>query len=272
MSHRAPGDLEWASPDPYTPIPTPTGSRHALLAALHELVRPRTYLEIGISQGASLTLSRTRSIAVDPAFSITAPITCDVWILKTTSDEFFATPDAFDHFGGLPVDLAFIDGMHLAEFALRDFMNMEKHMAPGGVIVLDDMLPRNSLEAYRIRRTSNWTGDVYKVHQVLQEYRPDLTVIPVNTGPTGSYLVVALDPSSTVLDEHYAAIEPTITGPDPQVVPQPWLERRTAVDSTTLLASDLWARLVELRNAGAGADAFAPLWQELTGLPPAADG
>ena len=229
-------------------------------------------MEIGIDQGSSLTLSRTRSIAVDPAFSITAPINCDVWIHKTTSDEFFAAPDAFDHFGGVPVDLAFIDGMHLAEYALRDFMHMEKHMAPGGVILLDDMLPRNSLEAYRIRRTHNWTGDVYKVHQVLQAYRPDLIVIPVNTGPTGSYLIVGLDPSSIVLDDHYATIEPTITGADPQIVPQDWLERRTAVDATTLLASDVWARVVELRNAGAGAEAFAPLWRDLAGLPPAAAG
>ena len=31
------------------------------------------------------------------------------------------------------IDLAFIDGMHLLEFALRDFINMEPLMADTGV-------------------------------------------------------------------------------------------------------------------------------------------
>jgi hypothetical protein len=32
--------------------------------------------------------------------------------------------------GGLPVELGFIDGMHLFEFALRDFMNLERLCTP----------------------------------------------------------------------------------------------------------------------------------------------
>ena len=32
--------------------------------------------------------------------------------------------------GGLPIDLAIIDGMHQFEFALRDFINIEKHSSP----------------------------------------------------------------------------------------------------------------------------------------------
>src|SRR5690606_10841843 len=106
----------------------------------------------------------------------------------------------------------------------RDFVNSEKRSHPGGVIVLDDMLPRSSLEAYRIRRTrTSWTGDVFKVHFILSRYRPDLTLIPVYTSSTGSYIVTGLDPSNTVIEENYREIESFLTSKDPQEVPDDWL-------------------------------------------------
>lgn len=270
LSHPDAGALPFVSPDPSAPFPRPTMSRHAVLAQLHERLRPRTYFEIGISTGASLQLSRTKTVAVDPAFAITEPIACDVRIVRETSDDFFAAPGALDHFAGVPIDLAFIDGMHLAEFALRDFMNTERHMSRAGVIVLDDMLPRNSLEAFRIRRTGPWTGDVYKVHQILTTYRPDLTIIPVNSYITGSYLVVGLDPESTVLRDHYAEIEELLVSPDPQVVPQEWLERRSAVDPQQLLELDAWQRLVDVRESSASGADLEAIWAQLRALRPVA--
>jgi hypothetical protein len=270
ISHRSDNDPAWVSSDPFADFPPATSTRHALLGGLHDQMRPRTYFEIGVDRGQSMTQSRTRSIGVDPAFSITEPIHCDVRIFRETSDDFFALPDAFEHFGGTPVDLAFIDGMHLAEFALRDFMNIEKHMSRAGVVVLDDMLPRNDLEAFRIRRTSAWAGDVYKVHAILERYRPDLTIIPVNTAPTGSYVILGLDPDSTVLDDNYAEIEPQLTGADPQQVPQEWLERRTAVDAKRLLDLDIWSQLATLRDPEPERDALAELWAAARAVPPAA--
>ena len=74
---------------------------------------------------------------------------CDLKLVRETSDEFFASVDPFAHFGGQPFDLAFIDGMHLAEYALRDFINTERHAHPASVIVLDDMLPGITVEAAR---------------------------------------------------------------------------------------------------------------------------
>ena len=269
LSHRPTKALPWASADPPAHFPKVSSTRHLLLGGLHDQLRPRTYFEIGVDLGNSLAQSRATSIGVDPAYRITAPIHCDVQLFRETSDDFFAMGDAFDHFGGLPIELAFIDGMHLAEFVLRDFMNTEKHMSPGGVVILDDMLPRNSLEAFRIRRTRGWTGDVYKVHEVLATYRPDLTLVPISTYPTGSYMVVGLDPTNTVLDDHYAEIEPTLTGQDPQVVPQEWLERRTAVDAERVLGLDVWKQLAELHHGGAAPtrDQVAPLWTPLRELP-----
>jgi predicted O-methyltransferase YrrM len=265
---KPPPGLEWVSmpPDPkYYRSPI---SRHTLLEKLHLLLKPRTYLEIGVNQGMSLQLSRTRTIAVDPSYRITAPIACDLKTFLTTSDEFFARADAFDHFDGVPIDLAFIDGMHLAEFALRDFVNSEKRSHPGGVIVLDDMLPRSSLEAYRIRRTrTSWTGDVFKVHFILSRYRPDLTLIPVNTSSTGSYIVTGLDPSNTVIEENYREIESFLTSKDPQEVPDDWLHRRQTYNAQALIESDIWGDWIDVRSNGGNAAAYAPLLKRLVSTP-----
>ena len=166
----------------------------------------RNYLEIGVNDGRSLAFSRVPSIAIDPAFKVTTPLRADIQLARATSDAYFAGKDPLGHLksarnpvknlrrgrplfadyrGGTTLDLAFIDGMHLFEYALRDFTNVERFADWSSVIVFDDMLPRNVDEAARDRHTGVWTGDVYKVVPVLQQHRPDLTVIQVDTEPTG---------------------------------------------------------------------------------------
>jgi Methyltransferase domain len=259
----------WQPPDPFVPHPEPTMSRHELLQALHEKTRPRTYLEIGIRTGRSLTLSRTRSIGVDPRFRIDNTIHCDVQLIKATSDAFFADGDPLAHFDGVPVDLAFIDGMHLSEFALRDFINIEPFMADTGVIVLDDVLPRNGLEAARDRKTEPWTGDVYKVVEILRRRRPDLVVLLINTDPTGTAVVVGLDRASTILRDAYAEEEPYLLRPDPQTPPQEYLDRSVAIEPDSLLDSPVWEQLVAIREFRSSAD-VAGLWDDLRALQPSA--
>ena len=113
-------------------------NRHDFLHRLHEIYRPRTYFEIGVNTGQSLSLSRAPTVAVDPAFFVTAEIDCDLHLVRATSDAFFARTVPFDHLRGTPVDLAFIDGMHLFEFALRDFINTERFIRWTSVIVFDE--------------------------------------------------------------------------------------------------------------------------------------
>ena len=57
------------------------------LSRLHTALRPATYLEIGVHLGQSLAMARARAIGIDPGYSITAPISCDVSLFRTTSDE-----------------------------------------------------------------------------------------------------------------------------------------------------------------------------------------
>ena len=107
---------------------------------------------------------------------------------------------------GLPIALAFIDGMHLFEYALRDFMNIERHCTPGSTILLDDCLPADRRSAGRERTTDFWTGDVWRVVLALKKYRPDLRIHTVAAAPTGLCVVRGLDPASRVLSENYDAI------------------------------------------------------------------
>ncbi|MEN2739058.1 class I SAM-dependent methyltransferase [Microbacterium sp. X-17] len=229
-------------------FPEPTLTRHEFLTGLHEALQPRAYLEIGVDDGRSLTLSHTKTIGVDPAFHIVSPLRSDLLLARETSDDFFASTQAADHLAGTPLDLAFVDGMHWAEFAYRDFVNVEKLCSPLSVVVLDDMMPRTVHEAARDRYTDSWAGDVYKVVELLRTERPDLIVVPVNTFPTGVVLVMAVDPASTVLGDRYDDLLAGLTSADPQDVPDHVIERTRAVDGRDLIAWPGWAELRDLRE------------------------
>lgn len=222
--------------------------RHELLGHLHRLLEPRTYLEIGVSEGRSMTLARTQSIGIDPAFKVTSEVQCDLHLVRATSDEFFDRKNPLAHFRRPLIDLAFIDGMHLSEYTLRDFMNVERYTTPASVIVFDDMLPRNVKEAARDRITREWTGDVYKVVQALQTHRPDLITFNVDTAPTGTAVVLVPDATATGLTEKYDDLVEEMVVEDPQDVPTEILERKHAVDPEKLVANPAWEQLAQLRN------------------------
>ncbi len=228
-------------------------TRHEFLAAVHERLQPRGYLEIGINTGKSLTLSRTRTVAVDPAFKITCEVHCDLQIAKEKSDDFFARDGALDHLPDGRADLSLIDGLHLFEFAFRDFMNVEGASTWSSVIVVDDILPRSVAEASRDRGTMGaWTGDVFKVTEVLRRLRPDLVLLPLDTDPTGVLVVLGADPENTVLRDHYDELIAELAVPDPQAVPHSVLDRQGAVLPSSVLESDLWSELVTMRASGVG--------------------
>jgi hypothetical protein len=234
---------------------------HELLGEVHRAYRPRSYFEIGVNTGRSLALSRTRTIAVDPAFKITAEVQCDLRLVKATSDEFFAQDDALARFPDGRIDLAFIDGLHLIEFALRDFMNVERHSDWTSVIVLDDVLPRNVGEAARERGGRiAWAGDVFKLAEVLGRYRPDLLVLPLDTDPTGVLLVLGADRESRVLQDHYDEIVAEYVYPDPQRVPEVVLRRETAIEPASIAHSEIWTELRRARESGLARDEG---WSEL---------
>jgi hypothetical protein len=220
------------------------------LAGLHERLRPRTYLEVGVAQGHTLALSRCPSIGVDPAFCVTEELPTPTVLVKATSDSFFARleRDRTGPFGECPVDFAFIDGLHHFEQALRDFIGIERHAAATGVIAFDDVFPRDVEEAARYRDAMPWTGDVFRIPFALKKWRPDLTLIPVNTEPTGTLVVAHVDPTSGLLADALDDIVRDYVEPDPQAVPAAVLRRHKALRPDKALALPIWSELVAARQ------------------------
>jgi len=142
--------------------------------------------------------------------------------------------------------------MHLFEYALRDFMNIERHSDWTSVIVFDDMLPRNVDEAARDRHTGAWTGDVYKLAEILGRHRPDLVTVLVDTQPTGQLVVFGADRRNTVLRDRYDEIIAEYDVPDPQKVPETILDRGAAVAPEALLGASFWRPLARARRLGIG--------------------
>lgn len=231
----------------------PAVNRHEFLRRLHEVVAPRTYVEIGVNDGRGLSLSRVPTVGVDPSPQITSELRCDLHLVRATSDELFARERPLEHLGD-QVDLAFIDGMHLFEYALRDFINVERLSDWSTIVVFDDVLPRNGAEAGRRRTTTAWAGDVYKIIPVLERYRPDLRFVAVDTEPTGMLVVFGADRQNAVLRERYDEIIREYLTADPQDVPGGILERSIAIPGQRLLDAPLWQTLIDARAAGTGAD------------------
>jgi hypothetical protein len=175
-----------------------------LLARIHAHLRPRTYVEIGIFAGESFRLAQPPTIAlgVDPAPRLDAPPSPRHRIFRETSDGFFAAHDLRALLGGAPVDLALIDGMHHFEFALRDFVNLERHCTPASTILVHDCYPIDPVTAARERTTAFWSGDVWRLVLALREWRPDLAIHTVAVPPTGLAIVRGLDPGSRVLADN----------------------------------------------------------------------
>ncbi|NHC15164.1 class I SAM-dependent methyltransferase [Motilibacter deserti] len=222
------------------------------LRGVHDRLRPATYLEVGVRDGRSLALSRARSVGVDPAFAIDVELDGDLALLRTTSDEYFARPEPLAPTAGRPYDLAFLDGLHLFEVVLRDFLHAEALSTPWSAVILDDVLPRNAAEAQRTPVGKAWTGDVWKLLPVLAEHRPGLTVVPVDTRPTGLLLVLGLDPGDTTLADAYSSIvEQHVMVRE---VPAEILARDAAVEPERVLAAPVWDVLRRLRERGATPD------------------
>lgn len=189
---------------------TPRGTRYRnFLEWLHSTTLFDWYLEIGCRKGDSFAPVRSKTIAVDPFFRASIDIIGKkpaLYVFQSTSDAFFET--GFLQRNDIRLSVSFLDGMHLFEFLLRDFMNTEAASDPKGVIMIHDLVPHDLAMTSREPTTNRraWTGDVWKLLPILQRWRPDLELTMLNLRPTGLLCVSNLAPGNRVLQENYDAI------------------------------------------------------------------
>jgi hypothetical protein len=108
--------------------------------------------------------------------------------------------------------MAFLDGMHLCECLLRDFINVERHSRRNSVLILHDCLPvewpmaerKHTRSPIRPHHKHSWAGDVWRTALLLKRRRTDLAITAYAAPPTGVICVTNLQPSSTALADSYA--------------------------------------------------------------------
>lgn len=217
--------------------------KHKLLAEIHKQLNPEFYFEIGVQTGKSLALAKCEAIGVDPMPLVSVPLAANAKVITASSDAFFEQKS--DLLLNKSIDLAFIDGMHLFEYALRDFINVERFAKPYTLVVIDDILPGHVDQAKRDRCTRAWTGDVWKLREVLEHYRPDLQLLTVDAYPTGLLLISGLDPENNVLQEKYASIIGEYLSQDK--VPEHFVTRANVESGKSAKISDLISMLKETK-------------------------
>ena len=111
-----------------------------------------------------------------------------------TSDSFFNTYDLAQVLRTPYFSLAFIDGLHLFEQALRDFIHLERFASHKSIILLHDCLPLDRATSDRIRTTHFYSGDVWKLPMCLKKHAQNLRIATIRTRPTGLCLVSHFDP------------------------------------------------------------------------------
>ena len=108
----------------------------AFLTGLHQLVRPATYLEIGVGDGRRLALARRRAIGVGPTAEF--DVKSGVQLYHEEPASFFARERPLEHLEGRAPQLTVIGP---GEEGLRWFGDVERLMRWHGVVVLDGATP-----------------------------------------------------------------------------------------------------------------------------------
>lgn len=226
-----------------------------VISTVHSILCPKSYLEIGTQTGNTLALAKCASIAVDPNFQLESNVVGEkpvCSLFQMGSDDFFEKHNPTMIFGR-NIDLAFLDGMHLYEFLLRDFINIEKHCRPNSVVILHDCIPTDTFAARRRiadisqrELTPNphaWAGDVWKTVAILMRIRPDLAIHAFDAPPTGLVLITNLDPTSTILSRKYTNLVREFRDPEPIVTFEDYLVSLHIRGTSSLVTREDFAEL-----------------------------
>jgi len=136
------------------------------------------YLEIGVEYGFTLQGVKAKyKYAVDPKPKYI--YNKNIKTFQMTSNEFFTLLHKNEFF-----DVIFLDGLHIGEQLLLDFLNSIMHIKEDSWILIDDVIPRDSISSIADQNKSlnlrkqtgkyggTWHGDCYKILPILKKYFP----------------------------------------------------------------------------------------------------
>ncbi len=174
----------------------PTEMNHvAFLALMKQIFNPRTYIEVGVWQGATLLSDPVPDfvVGIDPDPALTADVMrgCrNLLIMRSTSDDAFAELSSAKILGKRQSDFAFVDGMHHCEVVLRDIANCARLSREGALIFVHDVLPSNQQQASREPVPGAWMGDVYKVVPTIWRFFSWIPTLLINDIPPSGMLIL----------------------------------------------------------------------------------
>lgn len=145
-----------------------------VLGLIHDRLRPRTYVEIGVDRGRSLSLAvhSETVIGIDPTLVRCPPeLRHRANLIEATSEAFFADPRLHRPLLDRAFDFGFIDGLHRFDQTLRDFVNLERLSGPDSMVLIHDVIPVSSVVARPVRSSAFWAGDVWKIVPCLAQPR-----------------------------------------------------------------------------------------------------
>lgn len=225
-------------PQPVVPFQQ-AGTLSQLLAALHQQLQPRLYLEMGIGQGDHLAFAQGPAIGVDPLPRQRLPLGKQIQLITATADEFFAFL-ADDCLSRAP-DLVLLAGLPLADRRLSELLQLEARAAPHTLVAIPGIFPADPERATRRRTGRDWQGDLWKLPPLLRSERPDLHLLTVDLAPAGLLLVTGLDPARRA----ETALAPSSLETLRSLAPPPAaiLQRQGACRPHDRLAQDFLTRL-----------------------------
>jgi len=115
-------------------------------------------------------------------------------MFQETSDSFFE--NIHTRLSSFKCQVAFIDGMHLFECALRDFINLTKISSDKALFLFHDPIPWTFKMATRdnskLAPNEAWTGDIWKLVHIFIEAGLKDSISLLSSAPSG--LLAVLNP------------------------------------------------------------------------------
>lgn len=144
------------------------------------------YLEIGCASNMNFdSICLKHKVGVDPDMGGTIRLTSDDYFAKYKDSQF---------------DLIFLDGLHTYKQTKKDLLNALNVLNDGGIIVLDDFIPRNWKEHFTPRVQTQWNGDVWKISfELLKAKGIEFKILTID----GGQCVIFKKQKSTFLPDFY---------------------------------------------------------------------